>query len=81
MSSIAIDAERLRVEIARRGWDAADLAREARLSAATVSAAMSGRAISAKSLALIATALLRKPPIEMIDSLIVADGKRHLGLA
>jgi len=78
--SIAIDSIRLRAEIARRGWSSVDLAREAHLSQATVSAALSGKPIATKSLGRIATALLRTPPIELIDSLMGADGP-HMRLA
>ena len=80
MMSIALDAVRLRQELARRGWGAADLAREAHLSQATVSAALSGKPIASKSLGRIATALLRTPAIDLIDALIAGDGPR-MGLA
>ena len=52
--------------MARRGLAAVDLAREAQLSPATISTALSGKRISARSLALIAAALLRAPVIEII---------------
>jgi transcriptional regulator with XRE-family HTH domain len=78
--SIAIDKERLRQELLRRGWEAADLAREARLSQATVSAALAGKPIAAKSLGRIARALLRTPAIDIIDSLIVNDGRARFGV-
>jgi len=68
--SVRIEADRLKDEMARRGWAAIDLAREARLSPATVSTALSGKPISARSLALIAAALLRAPVIGLIDSLV-----------
>jgi transcriptional regulator with XRE-family HTH domain len=80
MMSIALDAARLRQELARRGWGAADLAREAHLSQATVSAALSGRPVAARTLGMIASALMRTPAIDLIDSLIATDGPR-LGLA
>jgi len=67
---------RLRWELARRGLSERELAREARISAATVSAAMSGRAIAATSLSLIANALLRIPPVEIIDQLLRTDNER-----
>ena len=56
--------------MALRGWAAIDLARESQLSPATISTALSGRAISARSLALIADALMRAPAIDIIDSLV-----------
>ena len=71
--TIVIHSGRLRLEMARRGWNAADLAREARLGHATVSAALAGRPVAAKSVELIARALLRAPAVEMIDSLIMFD--------
>ncbi len=69
--SVVVHPGRLRQEMARRGWAATDLARESRLSAATISAALSGRPIAAKSLALIAKTLLRVPAMDVIDSLIL----------
>jgi lambda repressor-like predicted transcriptional regulator len=64
--------------MARRGWGAADLARQAQLSQATVSAALGGKPIASNSLALIAAALTRVPPIEAIDSLLMVN--REFGL-
>jgi len=57
----------------RRGWAATDLAREARLSQATISTALAGRPVAAKSLALIATALSRAPVLDIVDSLIMRE--------
>lgn len=68
--------EQLRRHMLQRGWNAADLARESRLSQATVSAALAGRPVAPSSLSLIAKALLRVPPLELIDSLI---DNHHLG--
>jgi len=70
---ILVDARRLRFEMACRGWSGVDLAREANLSQATVSAALAGRAISGTSVALIAKSLLRISPIESIENLISPD--------
>jgi transcriptional regulator with XRE-family HTH domain len=68
--------------MARRGWAAIDLAREARLSPATISTALSGRPISARSLALIAAALMHAPVIDIIDSLVGdSDERTRLRLA
>jgi lambda repressor-like predicted transcriptional regulator len=69
--SVAIHPGVLRREMARRGWDATELAKQSRLSQATVSTALAGRPIAAKSVALIAKALQRVPPSEVIDSLIL----------
>jgi transcriptional regulator with XRE-family HTH domain len=71
--SVSINASELRREMARRGWDAIDLARAARLSPATVSAALAGKPISAKSVALIAQAIIRAPTNELLDRLVTAD--------
>jgi hypothetical protein len=50
-----------------------DLARESRLSQATVSAALSGKPIAERSLALMATALSRTPVLDVVDALIMSD--------
>lgn len=71
--SIVVQTDRLRHEMERRGWDVTDLAREARLSHATVSTALAGHAITARSLSLIAEALSRVQPSEIIDNLIRFD--------
>jgi lambda repressor-like predicted transcriptional regulator len=63
-------------EMVRRGWAASDLARESRLSEATISAALTGRPIAARSLGLIAVALSRVPPIAGIDALLGPDTGR-----
>lgn len=72
--SVTLRAARLRQEMARRGWDAVHLAHEARLSPATVSAALAGRPIAASSLTLIAGALQRAPVLDGIDALILNEG-------
>jgi lambda repressor-like predicted transcriptional regulator len=72
--SVTVHPGRLAHEIARRGWAPIDLAREARISPATVSAALSGRPIAARTLGLIAAALLRTPPVAEIDRLLLNDG-------
>ena len=77
--SVIIHPGRLRREMARRGWAATDLARESKLSPATVSAALGGRAIAAGSVALIAAALARVPANGVIDSLIMVDRTVDLG--
>jgi transcriptional regulator with XRE-family HTH domain len=71
--SVSVHPGRLRFEIVRRGWSASDLARESRLSAATISAALAGRPIAAKSLDLIAEAFTRVPARQAIDGLIMGD--------
>lgn len=71
--SVAVHPGRLRQEMVRRGWAASDLARESRLSPATISSALAGRPVAAKSLGLMAQALLRVPVIGVVDSLIMTD--------
>lgn len=74
--SVVVRAARLRQEMARRGWDAVHLAREARLSPATISAALAGRPIAAQSLSLIADALSRAPVVATIDLLLEPESPR-----
>ncbi len=78
--SISVNPDLLRLEMARRGWDAIDLARASRLSAATVSTALSGKAVSAHSVHEIAKALARTPVVDFIDKLVSRD-RPDLGLA
>jgi transcriptional regulator with XRE-family HTH domain len=76
--SVAVNPDRLRHEMARRGWDAIDLAKQSHLSPATVSTALAGKPIAARSLALMADAFLRVPANELIDRLVRGDS-RDLG--
>ena len=71
--SVLVHAGRLRFEMVRRGWSASDLARESRLSPATISAALAGRPIAAKSLDLIGDAFTRVSVRKAIDELIMGD--------
>jgi hypothetical protein len=68
--SVAINSALLLRELARRGWNGCDLARAARVSNATVSAACRGRAISPTSLRLIVEALMSQPPLPDIDGFL-----------
>jgi transcriptional regulator with XRE-family HTH domain len=70
--SVVLAAERLRLEIARRGWGNADLARAASVSAATITAAMAGRPISPNTLRKIALALSASAPVSGIDEILPA---------
>jgi lambda repressor-like predicted transcriptional regulator len=78
--SVNVNPAQLRLEMARRGWDAIDLARASRLSPATVSTALAGRPIAAKSVGLIAGALIGTPANEVIDRLVRGDSA-DLGFA
>ncbi len=71
---IVVQSDRLRLEMARRGWTASILAREAGISPPTVSAAMAGKPIAAQSLGLIAAAFGRVPALPTIDALIAGVG-------
>jgi transcriptional regulator with XRE-family HTH domain len=68
--SVNLNPGHLRYEMVRRGWDAIDLARASRLSPATVSTALAGRPIAAKSVVLIAKALAGAPVDDLIDKLV-----------
>ncbi len=65
-----MNAEQLDRELARRGWNATDLARASGCSAATISGARRGRPISSTTLSKIAEALRAAPVIPGIDELI-----------
>ena len=72
---------RLERELARRGWNATDLATASGISVATISAARHGRPVSNATLCKIADALLKAPVIPGVDDLLapsdgpLADGK------
>ena len=68
---VAVNADQLRLELARRGWCNADLARQARVSNATVSAAVAGRPVSPTTLRLIVAALANTPPLAGVDALLL----------
>jgi DNA-binding Xre family transcriptional regulator len=68
-------AARLERELARRGWNATDLAKASGISVATISAARHGRPVANATLSKIANALLRAPVIPGVDDLLgPADG-------
>jgi transcriptional regulator with XRE-family HTH domain len=68
--SVVLAADRLRLEIARRGWGNADLARAASVSAATITAATAGRPISPSTLRKIALALSMSEPVSGVDAIL-----------
>ncbi len=68
-----MNAEQLNRELARRGWNATELARASGCSAATISAARRGKPISSATLSKIAAALRSAPVIPGIDELIGAQ--------
>jgi lambda repressor-like predicted transcriptional regulator len=69
--SVILRAEILALEVARRGWNLADLAHAAGVSSATVTAARAGRPVSSKSLRSIAAALAAAQPIDGVDELLL----------
>jgi hypothetical protein len=69
--SVAISPDNLRRELARRGWSHTDLARAARISNATVSAACAGHPVSTTTLRLIVSALADAPTLAGVDGLLL----------
>ena len=65
-----MDPNRLDRELARRGWNATDLAKASGISVATISAARRGRPVSNATLSRIADALRSAPVIEGVDLLL-----------
>ncbi|MGH7641584.1 MAG: hypothetical protein ACRENX_00955 [Candidatus Dormibacteria bacterium] len=68
--SVVLARDRLRLELARRGWAGVDLARAARLSAPTISAALAGKPVAARTLRRIAMALSDAPPVAGVDAIL-----------
>jgi hypothetical protein len=60
----------VKVELAKRAWQQADLAREARLSEPTVRAVIRGRRVSAATALKVVQALERNPPNERLVALL-----------
>ncbi len=69
--SVILRTDVLAREVARRGWSLADLAKEAGVSSATVTAAKAGRPVSPRSLQRIAVALASAPPLANVDELLL----------
>lgn len=70
--SVTLAADRLRFEIARRGWTNSDLARAAGVSCATVTTATAGRPVSPNTLRKIAVALAAAAPVSGVDDILPA---------
>jgi transcriptional regulator with XRE-family HTH domain len=68
--STRIDPTRLDRELARRGWNATDLAKASGISVGTISAARRGRPVSNATVCRIADALRDAPVIAGVDSLL-----------
>jgi transcriptional regulator with XRE-family HTH domain len=65
-----INPARLDRELARRGWNATDLAKASGCSPSTVSGARRGRTVTNETLCKIAGALLNAPVVPGVDSLL-----------
>jgi transcriptional regulator with XRE-family HTH domain len=65
-----MDPVRLDRELARRGWNATDLAKASGISVGTISAARRGRPVSNATLCKIADALRTAPIVQGVDSLL-----------
>jgi transcriptional regulator with XRE-family HTH domain len=77
-----IDPVRLERELARRGWNATDLAAASGISVATISAARHGRLLANATICKIADALLKAPVIPGVDDLLgPSEGTPGNGLA
>lgn len=75
--SVTVHPGRLRRELARRALSASELARLSGLSPPTITAALAGHPIAAKSLQRIASALGRVPTIDVIDALLHDGSEPH----
>jgi excisionase family DNA binding protein len=76
---VLLDAGRLNIEMARRGWSVTDLAREATLGEGTVRDALAGAAIGPMCAGLLLQALQRAPAAAVVSRVVplnlrVADG-------
>jgi len=67
---IRISPERLDRELARRGWNATELAKASGCSPSTISGALRGRRVNNETLRKIAEALLTAPVVPGVDSLL-----------
>ena len=73
MVTVRVKRGRLLREMACRGWHASDLAREARLSDATVSHLMQGRTVSPHTMRKVAQAFVRTSCVPGLDALLDVD--------
>ena len=68
--STRLDPNRLDRELARRGWNATDLAKASGISGGTISAARRGRPVSNATVCKIADALRAAPIVAGVDGLL-----------
>lgn len=67
---VRISPARLDRELARRGWNATELAQASGCSPSTISGALRGRRVNNETLRKIANALLSAPVVPGVDSLL-----------
>jgi transcriptional regulator with XRE-family HTH domain len=67
---VRISPARLDRELARRGWNASELAKASGCSPSTISGALRGRRVNNETLRKIADALLSAPIVPGVDSLL-----------
>ncbi len=67
---VRISPARLDRELARRGWNATELAKASGCSPSTISGALRGRKVNNETLRKIADALLNAPVVPGVDSLL-----------
>ena len=70
MAAARVNTDRLRRELAIRGWNGIDLAYFAQVSPATVSAAMQGRQVSSATLRKMALALSKAPAVAGVEDIL-----------
>jgi transcriptional regulator with XRE-family HTH domain len=73
-----MDPARLDRELARRGWNATDLAKASGISVGTISAARRGRPVSNATLSKIADALREAPVVDGVDMLLEPEPTQPL---
>jgi len=69
---VVINRERLKLELARRGWNGTELAQAAGVSRPTISAIMTGRPVRSRTVTQIVKALTAAPVIEGVDELLIS---------
>ena len=73
-----ISPARLDRELARRGWNATELAKASGCSPSTISGALRGRRVNNETLAKIADALLNAPVVPGVDSLLEPENGQRV---
>ena len=73
-----ISPARLDRELARRGWNATELAKASGCSPSTISGALRGRRVNNETLRKIADALLNAPVVPGVDSLLEPENGQRV---